>query len=77
MLFKHMFDMLQWLQSSKHQFKDSAATEISLKDYVQAIDFKVLEHLRLAQMLKKRNENKIFIELQLWGVYLFKLVSDN
>ena len=61
-LLQQMYDVLQTLQSSTRQLKDSAAAGLTVEDDDPAIDSNVLEHLRLAQMLKKRVEDTMFID---------------
>ena len=61
-LLQQMYDVLQSLQSSSRQLKDSAAAGLTVEDDDPAIDSNVLEHLRLAQMLKKRVEDTMFID---------------
>ena len=61
-LLQQMYDVLQSLQSSTRQPKDSAAGRPTVEDDDPAIDLNVREHLRLAKFQKKRVEDTMFID---------------
>ena len=56
-----MYDVLESLQSSTPQLKESAAAQFTVEDDDPAIDLNAVEHFQLAQSLKKCPEDTMFI----------------